>query len=267
MAPRVCDKRVVSRPHIRSPSLRRFRSSVTIVWLGNVGARFIERRGASERAVEYDDPMRAFVAVCLRARALLAQGFEEASDLAGGSASPVAPPRTYADLERYVSSVDGSRSLVGQETVVAGALAHLVPRGDPRAARAAAVLSLVAWPTVADVASILARAPEPEPALFAVLERELFHSREYPKELVRIACAHGSARTVGLALRALARTRDPDAWLDVLIEGEPWLNDSHLPALAMLIRRAPSREVAKVAREVVRDLEAARPRRASSGRR
>jgi len=143
---------------------------------------------------------------------------------------------------------------------LAGGITPARARRDPRFALAAASLVLVGWPASFDASSLIDALDEPGEALREVLARSLSGSRRYPKELVRLACRHGSADTLKLALRALERSRDPDAWLDVLIEGEPFLERSHVAALEVLAKAAPSRDVAKMAREIVRDLRAP-PRR------
>jgi hypothetical protein len=64
-----------------------------------------------------------------------------------------------------------------------------------------------------------------------------------------------------LALEALSRTRDPDAWLDVLIEGDPFFDSTHVQTLEALGERAPTRDVARILREIASELAPRRKRR------
>jgi len=240
-----------------SPSLRTFARGTERRQVGNAGARLFERGPRGLVAREHHDALGAFVGLARRARALFDQGFEELAP--AHPAAPVILDRFEA-FEAYASAVDVGRSLPRQEHELAMAITPARARRDPRFALAAASLVLVGWPASFDASTLIDALDEPGEALREVLARELSASRRYPKELVRLACHHGSGDTLTLALRALARTRDPDAWLDVLIEGEPFLERVHVAALETLAKRAPSRDVAKMAREIARDLKAP-PRR------
>ncbi len=240
-----------------SPILRTFTRGTARREVGNAGATLLERGPHGLVVHEHPDALGAFVGLARRARALFEQGFEELAP-----AQPPAPVvlDRFEAFEAYASAVDVGRSLPRQEHELAVAITPPRARRDPRFALAAASLVLLGWPASFDASSLIDALDDPGEALREVLSRELAASRRYPKELVRLACRHGSPETLTLALRALGRTRDPDAWLDVLIEGEPFLERPHVPALDALAKRAPSRDVARMAREIARDLKAP-PRR------
>ncbi|MBX7193284.1 MAG: hypothetical protein K1X94_14615 [Sandaracinaceae bacterium] len=222
--------------------------------------RVIERRARGLREARYGDPVRAFVALANRARALHAAGFAEEVPPAE------APPRTLAGLDAviaYAGVIDVTRSLPRQELSLAQALTPAAARQDERMAEALATLALLEWPSTFDVGGAIGAIDDPDEALVRVLARELSRDRaSYPKELVRLAVVHGSARSCTLALEALTRTRDPDAWLDVLIEGDPFFDRSHAPRLAELAKKAPNRDAARIAREIAAEHAAPRRRRA-----
>ena len=225
------------------------------VALGLARATLLERRGAAApKSTTFETPMRAFVALANRARALLASGFVE--DAPRTDARLDAPSLEDHDaIARHAGSVDATRSLPLQEMSIAHALTPELARRDPRVVEMIATLTLLAWPVTFDVGALLAELDGPEVALWQVLDRELSRPRSgYPKELVRQAMIHGSAQSCTLALRALSRTKDPDAWFDVLIEGDPFFDRSHVPALTALAPKAPSKDIAKMAREIANEL-------------
>ncbi len=246
---------------------------------GVSGTSLLERRGSlAPKATTFETPTRAFVALANRARALLAAGLVED---APRSDAPLAALgledlgledlgledlgledlglEDHDAIARYVGSIDATRSLPLQEMLIAQALTPQLARRDPRVAEMIATLTLLVWPVTFDVGALLAELDGPEDALARVLARELSRSRSgYPKELVRQAMIHGSAESCTLALRALSRTKDPDAWFDVLIEGDPFFDRSHVPALTALASRAPSKDIAKMAREIAKELAPAR---------
>jgi hypothetical protein len=230
------------------------------VGLALEGARSIERRGRAITARTFADPVRAFVAVANRARRLVRDGFAELTPT-----TAVAEPLVLASwdaLVAYASRLDERRSLPQQELLLACAITPDLDRRDPRFGRALATLALLEWPSTFDVGGALATLDEPDLALADVLERELASEpKAYPMELVRLTALHGSARGVGLALSALSRTRDADAWLDVLIEGDPFFDSTHVPALEALGKRAPSRDVARILREIAAEHTPRRKRR------
>ena len=158
---------------------------------------------------------------------------------------------SWDELAIYASRLDQTRSLPRQELLIASTITPELTRREPRFGRALATLALLEWPSTFDVGGALATLDEPDLALADVLERELASEpKAYPMELVRLTALHGSARGVGLALAALSRTRDADAWLDVLIEGDPFFDRTHVPALEALGKRPPSRDVARIVREI-----------------
>ena len=223
--------------------------------LGLAGATLLERRGSlAPKVATFETSMRAFVGLANRARALLASGFvEDAPD--NDTSRSTSSLEDHDAIARYAGSIDVTRSLPLQEMSIAHALSPKLARRDPRVAEMIATLMLLAWPVTFDVGALLAELDGPEEALTKVLARELARSRTvYPKELVRQAMIHGSAESCTLALRALSRTKDPDAWLDVLIEGDPFFERIHVPALTALAPSAPSKDIAKMAREIARDL-------------
>lgn len=223
------------------------------------GARSIERRGRAITARTFADPVRAFVAVANRARRLVRDGYAELTPT--GVAEPLALA-SWDALVAYASRLDEGRSLPQQELLLACAVTPDLDRRDPRFGRALATLALLEWPSTFDVGGALATLDEPDLALADVLERELAaEPRAYPMELVRLTALHGSARGVGLALAALSRTRDADAWLDVLIEGDPFFDSTHVPALEALGKRAPSRDVARILGEIAAEHAPRRKRR------
>lgn len=222
-----------------------------VVELAQEGPRVVERHGERGREHLLDGPLRAFVFLANRGRELTMEGFAEVV--------PEGPPgavtlTSWAELEAYASRLDATRSLPRQELLLASSITPALARSDSRFAEALATLLLLDWPSTLDVAATIEALEDPEPALFAVLVRELAASRRYPKELVRVATLHASPRIVDLALGALARTSDEDAWMDVLIEGEPALRANDAPRLAALAKEAPSREVATMCRDIARDL-------------
>lgn len=220
------------------------------------GTTLLERRGAATpKASTFETPMRAFVALANRARALQAAGFVED---APRSDVPAPSLVDHDAIARYAGSVDATRSLPLQEMSIAHALTPHLARREPRVAEMIATLMLLAWPVTFDVGALIAELDGPEVALTGVLDRELTRSKGYPKELVRQAMIHGSAESCTLALRALTRTKDPDAWFDVLIEGDPFFDRTHVPALTALAPSAPSKDIAKMAREIAKDLAPAR---------
>lgn len=228
--------------------------------LGLAGATLLERRGAAApKASTYETPMRAFVALANRARALSLSGLVEDAPRTDPS-SPAAPSLEDHDaIARYAGSIDAMRSLPSQEMTIAQALLAQRARRDRRIAEMIATLTLLAWPVAFDVGALIAELDDPAEALGSVLERELARGKSgYPKELVRHAMIHGSADSCTLALRALSRTKDPDAWFDVLIEGDPFFDRTHVPALSALVSKAPSKDIAKMAREIAKDLAPAR---------
>jgi hypothetical protein len=223
------------------------------------GTRSLERRGRAITAHTYADPVRAFVAVANRSRQLVREGYAE-----------LAPARTPEPLtlgsweafEAYASRLDETRSLPQQELLLASAITPALDRRDARFGRALATLTLLEWPSTLDVGGALAQLDEPDLALADVLERELAcEPKSYPMELVRLTVLHGSERGVRLALEGLSRTRDPDAWLDVLIEGDPFFDPTHVPALEALDKRAPNRDVARILREIAAEHAPRRKRR------
>ncbi len=233
----------------RAPSVR----------LGLAACALVERGGSRDRRERFETPLRAFVALGNRARALTRRGYAEA---------PIVDPALEAPrlaafdaIERYASTLDPRRSLPRQELAIARGLERAIRGGDPRPAEALATLALSRWPSACDVEPALAAAPLAPEALHRVLARELARERRgYPRELVRLALALGSRASAPLALAALARTRDPDAWLDVLIEGEALFGPEDAPRLLALAREAPDRDTARMAADIARTL-APRPRR------
>lgn len=223
--------------------------------LGLSGSTFFERRDRW-RPTTFEHSVRAFVALANRARALALAGYVE---LAPAHASDAPVLVDYDTIAAYAGMVDSTRSLPRQEMVVAMALTAELARRDARVADQLATLTLLRWPVTFDVGALLAELDGPEEALTRVLARELARPKSgYPKELVRQAMIHGSAESCTLALRALSRTKDPDAWFDVLIEGDPFFDRSHVPALTALAAKAPSKDIAKMAREIAKDLAPAR---------
>lgn len=222
------------------------------------GARVIEEHGGKRREHDLGGPLRAFVFVANRGRALTVEGFAEHVPEGPPCALSLEP---WEALVAYASRLDETRSLPRQELAILSSLTAARARKDLRAAEALALFLTLDWPSTFDVAGVLEELADPEPALFAVLERELAAARRYPKELVRVATLHASPRIVALALDALDRTPDPDAWMDVLIEGEPALAPANLQELRALAKKAPSRDVAKMLGDIARDLEKASKRR------
>lgn len=223
------------------------------------GARSLERRGRAITAHTFADPVRAFVAVANRARHLVREGYAEIPP------SREAEPATlvsWETLATYASRLDASRSLPQQELAIAVAITPELARREPRCAAALATLTLLEWPSTFDVAGALRELDEPDLVLADVLERELAReAKAYPMELVRLTALHGSSRGCALALEALSRTRDPDAWLDVLIEGDPFFDSTHVPTLEALAKRAPSRDVARILGEIAAEHAPRRKRR------
>jgi hypothetical protein len=222
------------------------------------GGRVVELHDGKRREHDLGEPLRAFVFVANRGRALTVEGFAEVA--------PPGPPRevtlaSWEALEGYASRLDETRSLPRQELALVSSITPALARKDARLAEALALFLTLDWPSTFDVAGVIEALDDPEPALHAALARELTASRRYPKELARVATQHASPRIVALALDALERTPDPDAWMDVLIEGEPALAAGNLPALRSLAKRAPSRDVAKMIADIARDLERAGKRR------
>ena len=78
----------------------------------------------------------------------------------------------------------------------------------------------------------------------------------YPKELIRLASALGNAKVVRACLGALTQVDDEDAWMDILIEGEPAMERTDVKLLRDLAEKAPSKQVAKLARQIAADLRA-----------
>ncbi|GAB4215507.1 MAG: hypothetical protein OHK0013_41180 [Sandaracinaceae bacterium] len=243
---------ISTRPSVLPEPVRAFASpDGVVVELAQEGVRVVERRGALGREHVLDGPLRAFVFLANRGRALTVEGFVEV--VPEGPPTPVSIA-SWAELESYASRLDATRSLPRQEHMIASSITPALARTDSRFAEALATLLLLDWPSTLDVAATIDALDDPEPALFAVLARELSASRHYPKELVRVATSYASPRVADLALGALSRTTDPDAWMDVLIEGEPALRARDAPRLAVLAKKAPSREVATMCRDIARDL-------------
>jgi hypothetical protein len=226
------------------------------------GACTFERRGRAITARAFADPVRAFVAVGNRARRLVREGYVEALPRTVPEAPEAPALATWDALVAYASRLDESRSLPRQELVLSASITPALVRRDARCAVALATLTLLEWPSAFDVAASLAQLEEPEAALAEVLDRELASDPKiYPTELVRLTALHGSPRGMGLVLDALSRTRDPDAWLDVLLEGDPFFERTHVSRLEALGRRAPSRDVAQIVREIVAEHAPRRGRR------
>lgn len=253
------------RPPPSSADPQAFRAFVPLegptVSLGLDAGALIERCDGREVRTEFGGPVRAFVALANRARALWAKGHVEQAP-ASGLADELPALTAWEAIVAYAGCLDGTRSLPRQELALCAALTPALARRDPAAAAALATLVLLEWPTAFDVAaSIEALGDAAEPALTAALAAELARTNDgYPKALVRLAMLFGSPESATLALGALSRTRDPDAWFDVLIEGEPHFDASHASVLAALAPQAPDRDVGKMAREIARDLAPA-PRR------
>lgn len=247
----------------------------SVTRLGLEGSVLVERRGRHEERTPFGSILRAFVALGQRARALALLGIIEAPAEArvgarretpseSPSESPSGAPRLASldAIERYASALDPAVSLPQLERVIARSLTPALTAQDERAADALATLALLEWPSSLDVGALLEPRREAPSALHRVLVRELERDPAcYPKELVRLALVTGSRPSASVALAALRRTRSPDAWLDVLIEGEPLFRPTDARALLALSEHAPERDIAKTARDIARDL-APRPRRA-----
>ncbi len=239
---------------VPTPPARVFETSAgTRVSLAQEGQLLVELRGRGRKERDLGEPMRAFVGLANRARELTTQGYTEvvatraplAVDLGGWDA-----------FAAYVSVVDPSRSLPQQELLVASSITAAMARREPRFGEALATLTILEWPSAFDVASTLEALDDAEAPLFEVLRRELAREKKrYPKELLRLAATHASPRVMSLALSAITRTRDPDAWMDVLIEGEHGLDATHLPAIRALVKKAPSRDVGRMIGDIAKDLE------------
>lgn len=230
------------------------------VGLALEGPRVHEHRGEATTTTVHRSVVRAFVALSNRARALEARGFacvpRPRIDAVDEEPSVVG---SWADFEAYVGRVDLRRSLPAQELRVASALTRSVVRGEPRFGDALAIFTLLEWPHAFDVEPEIEKLREPEVFLFATLEAELAADPSaYPKELVRIASHHASPRVIDLALHALQRTRDEDAWMDVLIEGEDAMEARHASVLGRLAASAPSPAVKKLLADIAKDLRSAR---------
>lgn len=213
----------------------------------------IEQRG-EEAPVETRFPSLpfAFVGYANRVRRLLAEGFMEQELV------PTATLPTLSDASEilaYAAKCDLTRSQVQQEAAIGFAL------GRPRVERSALWKELVAtfacidWPHVFDVEPLLHGARRTEAPWLAVVTLALAHDpAAYPKELIRMASTFGNAKVVRLCVQALLRVQDEDAWMDVLIEGEPAMERADVKPLRALVEAAPSKQVAKLVKQIVADL-------------
>lgn len=196
----------------------------------------------------------AFVGYANRVRGLLAEGFAE---------EVVVPSATLPTLSdaaailTYASTCDVTRSQVQQEAAIGFALAR------PRIERSALWKELVAtfacidWPQVFCVEPLLQNGRRTESPWLAVVTLALAQEpSRYPKELIRLASTLGNAKVVRACLGALTKVADEDAWMDILIEGEPAMERADVKLLRDLAEKAPSKQVAKLARQIAADLRA-----------
>lgn len=194
----------------------------------------------------------AFVGFANRVRRLLAEGFIEQELV------PTATLPTLADASAilaYASTCDLTRSQVQQEAAIGFALAR------PRIERGAlwkelvATFSCIDWPQVFCVEPLLKSGRRTEAPWLAVVTLALqLEPASYPKELVRLASAMGNAKVIRVCLNALPKVDDEDAWMDVLIEGEPAMEEVDAKLLRELAGNAPSKQVAKLAKQIAADL-------------
>ena len=196
----------------------------------------------------------AFVGYANRVRRLLAEGFIEKEQV------PTATLPTLSDASEilaYASTCDLTRSQVQQEAAIGFALAR------PRIERSALWKELVAtfvcidWPHVFGIEPLVRGGRRTEAPWLAVvtLALELDRTR-HPKELVRVASTFGSAKVVRACLNALSTVDDEDAWMDVLIEGEPAMERADVKLLRELAEKALLKQVAKLVRQIASDLRA-----------
>ena len=216
-------------------------------------AKLVEQReGAAPVETLFASRPFAFVGFANRARQLLAEGFIEHEVVAQATLPTLSDS---SEVLAYMSCCDVTRSQVQQEAAVGVALAR-VPR-DALWKELVATLSCVEWPHVFDVEPLLRGARRTEAPWLAVVALALEQEpTRYPRELIRIASTLGSAKVVRLCMQALSRVQDEDAWMDVLIEGEPVMERSDSAQLRVLAKEAPSKQVAKLVRQIVADLRA-----------
>ena len=195
----------------------------------------------------------AFVGYANRVRRLLAAGFVEQTFV------PTATLPTLSDAPEiltYASTCDLTRTQVQQEAAVGFAL------GRPGLERSALWKELVAtlmcldWPQVFRVEPLVTGRRTEAPWLAAVTLALTIESMGYPKELVRMASTFGSGKVVRVCLNSLTKVDDEDTWMDVLIEGEPAMEPVDIKLLRELATKAPSKQVAKMAKQIAADLRA-----------
>jgi len=194
----------------------------------------------------------AFVGYANRVRRLLEEGFIEEVLL------PTSTLPTLGDAAAillYASTCDLTRSQVQQEVAIGFALAR--PRIEQSALwkELVATFACIVWPQVFCIEPLLWGARRTEAPWLAVVTLALAQEPpRYPKELIRLASTLGNAKVVRVCLNALPKVEDEDAWMDVLIEGEPAMERVDVKLLRELAVKAPSREVAKLARQIATDL-------------
>ena len=222
------------------------------ILLSLVEGSVIERRGAEATETRFPSLPFAFVGYANRVRRLLAEGFIEQELV------PTATLPTLSDASEilaYASRCDLTRSQVQQEAAIGFALAR--PRIERNALwkELVATFTCIDWPHVFDVEPLLHGARRTEAPWLAVVTLALSQEpTRYPKELIRLASTLGNAKVVRLCLQALLRVQDEDAWMDVLIEGEPAMERADVKQLRALAEAAPSTQVAKLAKQIAADL-------------
>lgn len=225
------------------------------VQLTLVDGEVIEVRGdvAVSQTVFASRPF-AFVGYANRVRRLLAEGFAEEVFM------PSATQPTLGDVAAilvYASTCDLTRSQVQQEAAIGLALGR---PGIERSAlwkELAATFACIDWPQVFCVEPLLRNGRRTEAPWLAVVGLALVQEpARYPKELIRLASALGNAKVVRACLGALTQVDDEDAWMDILIEGEPAMERTDVKLLRDLAEKAPSKQVAKLARQIAADLRA-----------
>ena len=213
----------------------------------------VETRG-TELLAQTAFPSRpfAFVGYANRVRRLLEEGFVE-KELVPSATLPTLADA--AEILTYASSCDVTRSQVQQEAAIGFALAR--PRIERSALwkELAATFLCIDWPHVFDIEPLIHAGRRTEAPWLAVVTLALAQEpRRYPKELIRLASTLGNAKVVRACLAALHHVEDEDAWMDVLIEGEPVMERVDVKLLRDLSEKAPSKQVAKLARQIAADL-------------